>query len=82
MSGSCFVSDTNIGTFAMFEQIIINPNAQALLPLIVRLSPLAIVSDLITLITRGSGIPQTIKLEGVVNANNIVSELNLSYKII
>ena len=82
ISGDALANDQVIGTFSMFQQVIISPNSQIALPVIVRLNPLAIVSDLVTLILRGSGISQVIKLKGYVNANNIVAPLELSYKVI
>ena len=65
----------------MFQTVTIAPNTQTTLDLIVRLNPVAIVSDLVMIITRGSGNPQVIKLQAFVNANGFVAPLALEYKI-
>lgn len=70
-----------IGSVSMFDTIVIAANSQSILPIYVRLNAMSVVSDLLTLIQRGSGNPQSIKLDGYVNANGIVHPLDLDYKI-
>jgi len=82
LTGNVMANDTVIGNVSSFQTIYINPNAQAILPVYIRLSPLGIVSDLLRLIQTGAGISQTIRVKGYVNANSIVAPIDLSYKII
>lgn len=81
ITGDITSNGSVIGNASMFQTITISPNSQTLMPVFVRLSPLAVVSDLVSLITKGSGIPQTITFKGYVNANEIVSDINMTYKI-
>jgi len=82
ITGNVSANGKNIGNFSMFETIQVNPNSQVILPVYVRLAVVPIVSDLVTLILRGSGNSVEIDLKGFVNANNIVSSIDLTYKII
>lgn len=79
--GSLFVDGDKVGDASMFQTVTIAPNSQAVMPVQVRLSPLAIVSDLVSLITKGSGIPKTLTFNGYVNANEIVNDVNMTYSI-
>jgi late embryogenesis abundant protein len=81
IAGDVLANDSVIGNASMFQTLVVPPNAQTIMPVYVRLSPLAIVSDLVSIITKGSGIPQTIKFKGYVNANDFVTDLSLSYNI-
>jgi len=65
-------NETIIGNISSFTTVAINPNAETILPVFVRLKTIAIVSDILTLIQNGSGISQTIKIDGAANANNMV----------
>lgn len=71
-----------IGNVSSFDTIVINPNAQIIYPVFIRLGLVAIVQDIITLIQNRSGPSQTLELSGHINANGIVSPLELSYKIL
>lgn len=81
IAGDVLANNTVIGNASAFQTIVVSPNSEATLPLYIRLSALAIVSDLVSIITKGSGIPQTLSFKGYVNANDFVTDLNLSYKI-
>lgn len=79
--GSLFADGSKIGDASLFQTVTIAPNSQSVLPVQVRLSPLAIVSDLVSLIMKGSGIPKTIVFNGYVNANEMVTDVNMTYSI-
>lgn len=79
--GTLYINDHKAGNVSMFQTIVVNPNTQNELPVIVRLDPVAIVSDLLTLIERQSGNPQVLKLDAVINANGFVSNLAMIYKL-
>lgn len=79
--GSLLINEQKAGNVSMFQTIVINPNTQNELPVIVRLDPVAVVSNLLELVERNSGNPQVIKLDAIVNANNIVSDLTMTYKV-
>ncbi len=81
ITGDVSVDSSVVGNASMFQTVTIAGNAQAVLPVQVRLSPLAIVSDLVSIITKGSGIPKTIVFKGYVNANEVVNDIDLTYKI-
>ncbi len=71
---------TQIGNISDFIPVTIAPNNQGVVPLTLRLLPLGLVNDIISIITGGSG-SRNIKIEGTVNANGIQSPFGLSYKI-
>lgn len=79
--GTLYINDHKAGNVSMFQTIVVNPNTQNELPVIVRLDPVAVVSDLLTLIERQSGNPQVLKLDAVINANGFVSNLAMTYKL-
>jgi len=79
--GNLFINEQKAGNVSMFETITINPNRQTDIPLIVMLDPVAVVSDLLTLIQRQSGNPQEIKLVALVNANGFVQGMTVKYKL-
>lgn len=81
IAGDAFIDNSKIGSVSMFQTINIPPNATATIPVEIRLSLTAVVSDLVNLIQSGSGIPKTIQLKGYVNANAVTSDLNLNYQI-
>lgn len=70
-----------IGNVSSFVPTVILPNSQTTYPLTIRLSLIGVVSDLIALIQQGSGISQTLILNGYLNASGIVAPVNISYKI-
>jgi LEA14-like dessication related protein len=71
----------NIGNVSSFAKVVVAPASQIIYPIVVRLNLVTIVSDLVNLITKKSGIPQEVELTGYVNASGIVSSINLKYKI-
>lgn len=81
ISGTAWLGDTNAGNFSMFQTVVIAPNAQNVVPVVVRLNPSGIVSDLIRLIQKG-GYQMDLRIKGYVNANGFVNELDLDYKVI
>ena len=78
---SAFSNGNPIGNISTFQTVVISPNSQQIVPVLVRLNAVAVVSDLLSLIQKGSGNPQELTIEGYVNANGFVSPLNLTYKI-
>lgn len=79
--GTLYINGQKAGNVSMFQTIVINPNTQNELPVIIRLDPVAVVSNLLTLVENNSGNPQVIKLDAVVNANGFVSNLAMTYKV-
>lgn len=82
ISGTVAANGNAVGDFSSFQVVPINPNTQTTIPVFVRLAPLAVVSDLITLVLRGSGNSITLSLKGVVNANSVVTDLDMTFKVI
>lgn len=79
--GTLTSGGTMIGNVSTFVQTDIPASSQVSLPLQIRLSLIGVVSDLVALINQGSGISQTIVLNGYLNASGILAPINLSYKI-
>jgi len=79
--GTLYSNDQKAANISMFQTVVINPNSQIDLPIIARLDTAAIVSDLITFLTRGSGNPIEIRLDAKANVNSFVTDLDLKYKL-
>lgn len=81
IAGDVKADGSVIGSGSLFQQVVIAPNSESVLPVVVRLSPLAVVSDLINIITKQSGIPMTVGFDGYVNANGFVTPIDLVYNV-
>lgn len=80
--GQLLCNGDNIGNVSTFQTVVVNPNSEAVLPVFVRLNPISIVSDIITLISGGGGLSQTIRLKATVNVNNMAAPVDITYKIL
>lgn len=81
IAGDLLVDGQKVGNASVFQTITIPETSVQIIPVYVRLSPLAVVSDLVRIITQGSGIPKEISFKGFINVNDIVADLDLTYKI-
>lgn len=81
IAGFVYADTEKIGTISMFETVIVRANSSQDLNLFVRLNASAVASDLIALISRGSGIPQKVEVKAIVNANGFVSDMTLTYNV-
>ena len=79
--GNIFINETKAGNVSMFDTIVINPNTQTELPIVVRMDNIPAVSDLLVLIQQQSGNPQQIKLVALINANGLVNGITMTYKL-
>lgn len=71
---------TLIGNVSNFSQIEIPGNSQAVIPLTIQLQPIALVNNIIGIITGGAGSSE-ISVNGSLNANGIQAPIDLTYKI-
>lgn len=81
MAGNLYINNTNVGTVSNFQETIIKGNSQTPYEITVKLNLLGVVSDLVSLITNGTGNAQTLQL--VVNANveGMIIPVNAKYQI-
>jgi len=70
-----------IGNVSSFVPINIPAASQVNYDVYVRMSLIGVVQDIVNLIQQKSGMAQTVKLDGFVNASGIVAPVSLSYKI-
>jgi LEA14-like dessication related protein len=71
---------TQIGNISDFTPVTIPANSQGAVPLTLRLLPIGLVNDIISIITGGSG-SRNILIQGTVNANGVQQPFELPYKI-
>jgi len=71
---------TQIGNVSDFIPVTIGPNSQGPIPLTLKLLPLGIVNDIISIITGGVG-SRNILIKGTVNANGIQQPFELPFKV-
>ena len=79
--GSLYSNNIYVGNVTSFTPVNVLPASQIIVPIEIRLSLSGIVSDLVSLITLGSGISQNLLLNGYINASGIVAPLNITYKV-
>ena len=79
--GNLVSNGDTIGTMSLFGQYAVPAASQSILPIDVRLSLIGVVSDIVNVIQKGSGIAQNVSLTGYVNASGVVAPVNLTYKI-
>jgi late embryogenesis abundant protein len=80
LAGNVLSNSTVIGNIANFTPIEVAGNSQTAVPLTLVLQPIAIVGDLIAIITGGVG-KRDIQVHGTVNANGIQEGFDLIYNI-
>jgi len=71
---------TQIGNISDFTPVVIPANSQGAVPLTLRLLPIGIVNDIISIITGGVG-SRTILIKGTVNANGVQQPFELPFKV-
>lgn len=76
-----YADGVQIGNLSTFIPVTIRPNSQITLPVNIRLQLLAIVSDLVDLIQKKTGIPKTLSIKGYVNASGVVVPMEINYTI-
>lgn len=79
--GNLLVNGYQVGTISSFTSLTIPAASQVVYPVVVRMSLIGVVSDLVNVITKGSGTSQVIQVNGFVNASGIVAPINLNYKV-
>src|SRR5574337_399054 len=79
--GALYSGQTLIGNVSTFTPVKILPSSQTKMTLQIRLSLISVVSDLVNLIRQGSGIAQTLTLNGYINASGIVAPIMITYKV-
>lgn len=80
LAGSVLSNDTVIGNISNFTPIQVPGNAESVLPLTLKLQPIGLVGDIISIITGGVG-NRDLRIKGTVNANGIQEGFELIYKI-
>jgi hypothetical protein len=80
LAGNVLSDSTVIGNIANFTPIEVAGNSQTEIPLTLVLQPIAIVGDLIAIITGGVG-KRNLQVHGTVNANGIQEGFDLNYNI-
>jgi hypothetical protein len=79
--GNLTANDKTLGTASSFIPILIGASSQTTFPVQIRLNLIGITSDIIAILNGQSGLQQTIKLQGYVNASGLVAPVELTYKI-
>jgi LEA14-like dessication related protein len=79
--GSLSVNGTNVGSAESFVKTTIPAASQVTYPIIIRLNLIGVVSDLISLLQKQSGLSMDVEFKGYVNASGIVAPVDLPYKI-
>ena len=79
--GSLSVDGQNIGSISSFTKLTVPPASQVTYPIIVRLNLIGVVSELVDLIQKQSGLSMQINFSGFVNASGITAPVNMNYKI-
>ncbi len=80
LAGNVLSNDTIIGNIKNFTPIELAGNSQVAIPLTLQLQPIAIVGDIISIITGAVG-ERELRVHGTVNANGIQAGFDLIYKI-
>lgn len=80
LAGNVLSNNTVIGNIKNFTPVEVAGNSQAAIPLTLVLQPIAIVGDIISIITGGIG-KRDLQVHGTVNANGIQAGFDLNYKI-
>lgn len=80
IAASVSSNGTMVGNVSNFQPILIPGNAQATIPLTLVLQPIALVNNLIGIITGGVGQTE-IKIDGSLNADGIQVPISLPYKV-
>jgi LEA14-like dessication related protein len=80
IAASVSSNGTYIGNVSNFTPVEIPGNAQTTIPLTIQLQPIAVVNNIIGIITGGSGSTE-IAINGSLNANGIQAPIDLTYKI-
>lgn len=80
LAASVTSDGTLIGNISDFTPVVISANGQGAIPLTVRLLPIGIANDIISIYNGGSG-NRTITINGSVNANGTQQSFSLSFKI-
>lgn len=80
MAGNVLLNDTVVGNIANFTRVEIPGNSQVPIPITLILQPIALVGDIISIITGGVG-KKDLRIHGTVNANGIQAGFDLIYKI-
>lgn len=80
LAGNVLSNSTVIGNVANFSPVEVAGNSQTAIPLTLVLQPLALVGDIISIITGGVG-KRDLQVQGSVNANGIQESFTLNYKI-
>lgn len=79
--GTLYANGFEIGNVSSFQVKEINPASEVKYPLLIRLKVIPIVSDVVNILQGGNGMTQTLVFDGAVNANNMTSPLNITYKV-
>lgn len=80
LAGNVLSNDTVIGNIHNFTPVEVSGNGQTAIPLTLVLQPIAIVGDIISIITGGVG-KRDLRVHGTVNANGMQAGFDLNYKI-
>jgi hypothetical protein len=80
LAGNVLSNDTVIGNISNFTPVVLPGNAEAIIPLTLKLQPIGLVSDIISIITGGVG-NRDLRIKGTVNANGMQEGFELIYKI-
>jgi LEA14-like dessication related protein len=80
VAASVSSNGTLIGNVSNFLPVTVPGNSQAVIPLTLVLQPIALVNNIIGIITGGSGNSQ-VQIKGSLNADGIQAPISLTYKI-
>lgn len=80
-SGTVTANDYMIGVAESYETRIIQPRANTVLPIQIRLGLVGIAADIVNAITSGNKFSQVLKLSATANVDNFNVPVKLTYKI-
>lgn len=79
LAGNVTCDSTQVGNISNFTPVRILPNSQGALPLTLKMLPIGLVNNIISVITGGAG-SKVLKLDGSVNANGVQSAFSMTFK--
>jgi LEA14-like dessication related protein len=82
MAGDVYLNDSIVGNIGSFTATTIAANAETTLPVLIRLSPTAILIQLTSLFNGTTGNPLTMRVTGTANVDDTAIPFDLSCKLL
>lgn len=80
-TGVLYAGDKVLGNVSQFNPVVIMPTKETFYTINVRLSPIALVSDIVSKITQGTGLSYDLRIIGTMNAEGLLVPVSLNFVI-